>query len=133
VSAVVGTSEDGNALGQSGKCVKSGKSSVIVLTVADQKQADQLLASGRVQLSLADTYVAQQQVAQSNGAFMVAGPPYHTLFYGIATSKHTHLDRALIAALEVLIMNGAYKSILARWGLQAGALPASQVRANSRG
>jgi polar amino acid transport system substrate-binding protein len=127
VSAVVLSIGDLNALGQSKKCVQSHRSPVVVFTTPDQKHADQLLASGRVQLSLADTYDAEQQVAQSNGAFVIASPPYRGFYYALATGKHSHLDRALVVALKILIDRGTYKSILAKWGVQSEALQAPAV------
>jgi polar amino acid transport system substrate-binding protein len=133
VSVVAGTSEEGNALGQSKKCAESHEASVVVPIFPDQRQAAQALARGRVQISLADTYDVQQQVTQSRGAFVIAGPQYRTLLFGLATSKHSRLDRALVAALKVLIANGTYRSILAGWGLQSGALPASRVTVNGIG
>jgi polar amino acid transport system substrate-binding protein len=133
VSVVASTSEEGNALGQSKKCALSHQAPVFVPIFADQTQADQALARGRVQLSIADTYDAQQQVTQSHGAFVIAGPQYRTLLYGLATSKRSRLDRALVAALKVLIANGTYRAILAKWGLQSGALPPSRVRINGIG
>ena len=40
------------------------------------------------------------------------------------------LDRARLAALKVLESNGTYMSILSKWGIQGGAIPASEMKIN---
>jgi hypothetical protein len=35
-----------------------------------------------------------------------------------------------LAALKVLMSNGKYAAILSHWGIQAGAIPAAQVKIN---
>jgi ABC-type amino acid transport substrate-binding protein len=86
------TTEEGNALGQSKACVQHGQPPVVVL-IRDQRQADQVLSNRRVQLSLADTLVAENQVKQLNGTFVIASAPYRTALYGFATSKHADSTR----------------------------------------
>jgi polar amino acid transport system substrate-binding protein len=36
----------------------------------------------------------------------------------------------VLAALQELMKNGTYMQILTKWGIQAGAIPASQVKIN---
>ncbi len=38
--------------------------------------------------------------------------------------------KPMLAALKVLMKNGQYKTILTHWGIQAGAIPAAQVKIN---
>ena len=35
-----------------------------------------------------------------------------------------------IAAMKLLVSNGTYMQILTKWGVQSGAIPASQVKIN---
>ena len=57
---------------------------------------------------MADSPVAAYQVKQSNGQFKLVGSPYATAPYGIAIPKSSGLDKAVLAALKVLIENGTY-------------------------
>jgi polar amino acid transport system substrate-binding protein len=129
VSVESGTTEEADAKTQSGKCTKAGKPAVNVLVFNTQTEANLAVSSGRAQLGFADTPVADYQVKQSSGMFKIVGAPYATGPYGLAMPKNG-LDKAVLAALQELVKNGTYASILAKWGLQGIAIPASQVKIN---
>ncbi|MGA2927225.1 MAG: ABC transporter substrate-binding protein [Solirubrobacteraceae bacterium] len=130
VSVESGTTEESDAQGQSGKCTKAGKPKVSVLVFPTQTAANLALSSGRAQLSMADSPVAAYQVKQSAGAFKLVGTTYGTAPYGLAIPKNLGLTSAVLAALKALIANGSYISILDKWGIQSGAIPASEVKIN---
>jgi polar amino acid transport system substrate-binding protein len=130
VSVESGTTQETDAKAQSGKCKSGGKSAVNVLVFPTQTAANLALSSGRAQVSMADSPVADYQVKQSNGAFKITGQSYGTAPYGLAIPKTSHLAPAVLAALKVLMTNGTYMSILQKWGIQSGAIPASQVKIN---
>jgi polar amino acid transport system substrate-binding protein len=130
VSVESGTTEESDAQGQSAKCVKAGKPKVDVLVFPTQTAANLALSSGRAQISMADSPVAAYQVKQSNGAFKLVGPTYGTAPYGLAIPKTTGLAPAVLAAVKAVIANGAYVTILKKWGIESGALPASEVKIN---
>ncbi|MGO9754041.1 MAG: ABC transporter substrate-binding protein [Solirubrobacteraceae bacterium] len=130
VSVESGTTEETDAQGQSLKCTKAGKAKVNVLVFPTQTDANLALSSGRAQLSMADSPVAAYQIKQAGGAFKITGQTYGTAPYGLALSKSGGLDKAVLAALQELMSNGTYTSILSKWGIQAGAIPASQVKIN---
>ncbi len=130
VSVESGTTEESDAQGQSKKCTAGGKPKVNVLVFPTQTAANLALSSGRAQISMADSPVAAYQVKQSNGAFKLVGPTYGTAPYGLAVPKASGLAPALLAALLVVEKNGTYKSILDKWGVQAGAIPASEMKIN---
>ena len=129
VSVESGTTEEADAKTQSAKCTKAGKPAVNVLVFNTQTEANLAVSSGRAQLGFADTPVADYQVKQSSGAFKIVGAPYATGPYGLAIPKNG-LDKAVLAALQELVKNGTYTSILAKWGLSGIAIPASQVKIN---
>jgi polar amino acid transport system substrate-binding protein len=79
---------------------------------------------------MADSPVAAYAVKKSNGQFKIVGTTYGTAPYGLAVPKNSGLDKPVQAALKVLISNGTYSSIMAKWGLQSGAISASQVKIN---
>lgn len=116
------TTEQMDAQTQSGKCKKAGKPAVTVLVFPDQNAANLALASGRAQLGFADTPVAAYQVKKTNGQFKLVGQTFASAPYGLAVPKNSGLDKAVLAALEVLMKNGMYTSILTHWGVQAGAI-----------
>ncbi len=130
VSVESGTTEETDAKGQSAKCKSGGKPAVNVLVFPTQSAANLALSSGRAQISMADSPVAAYQVKQSGGMFKLVGDTYGTAPYGLALPKSANSAPAVLAALKVLEANGTYKSILTHWGVESGALPASQMKIN---
>lgn len=130
VSVESGTTEETDAKAQSVKCKTAGKAAVNVLVYPTQTAANVALSSDRAQLSMADSPVAAYQVKQAHGTFKLVGQTYGTAPYGLAFPKSSSLDKAALAALKVLMTNGTYTKILTHWGIQSGALPASEVKIN---
>ena len=129
VSVEKATTEQSDAQTQSAKCKKAGKPGVTVLVFPDQNGANLAVASGHAQLGFADTPVASYQVKKTGGQFKLVGAAYAPAPYGLAMPKNG-LDKAVLAALQELVKNGTYSSILGKWGLQGIAIPASQVKIN---
>src|SRR5579884_3260485 len=130
VSVEKGTTEETDATTQGKKCKSAGKPGVTVLPFPDQNGANLAVSSGRAQLGFADTPVAAYQVKQSSGTFKLVGAPYASAPYGLALPKSPNLAPAVLAALKDLQKNGTYMRILTKWGIQAGAIPASQMKIN---
>ena len=130
VSVESGTTEETDAKAQSGKCKAAGKPAVNVLVFPTQTAANLALSSGRAQVSMADSPVAAYQVKQSNGTFKITGVTYGTAPYGLAIPKKSGLAPAVLAAVKVLEGNGTYMQILQKWGIQSGAIPATQMKIN---
>jgi len=129
VSVESGTTEQADAKTQSGKCTKAGKPGVHVLVFSTQTEANLAVSSGRAQLGFADTPVADYQVKKSGGLFKLIGTAYAPAPYGLAVPKGG-FDKAVEAALKVLVSNGTYGKIFAKWGLQGIEIPASGVKIN---
>ena len=91
-----------------------------------QSAANSAVESARQQAGFADSQVAGYIVSQSKGAFKLAGKAINVAPYGIALSKKTTFDKAILAAMNVLIKNGVYLSILKHWGVQSGAVKAAR-------
>jgi polar amino acid transport system substrate-binding protein len=130
VSVESGTTEETDDKGETAKCKSSGKAAVNVLVFPTQTAANLALSSGRAQVSMADSPVAAYQVKQSHGTFKITGQTFGTAPYGLALPKTSGLAPAVLAAMKVLISNGTYMQILTKWGIQSGAIPASQVKIN---
>ena len=122
VAVESGTTEQSDAQTQNTSCHKAGKSGVAVQSYADQNSANLAVSSGRADVGFVDSQVGGYIVQQSKGAFKTAGSAIAVSPYGIAFSKSTKLDKATQAALKVLVSDGIYSKILAKWGLQAGSL-----------
>ena len=125
-----GTTEQADANTQSKKCKAAGKPAVTVLPFADQNGANLALVSGRAQLGFADSPPAEYQVKKSNGQFKLVGQSYANAPYGLAVPKNGGLAKPIQAAILALMKDGQYKAILTHWGVQAGAIPASQMKIN---
>jgi polar amino acid transport system substrate-binding protein len=119
VAVEKGTTQQEDAEAQSKKC---GAKAAKVLTFPDQNGANLALSSGRAQVGMADTPVADYLIKQSNGQFKLVGQSYGTAPYGIALPKNSGLAAPVKAALEHLMKNGKYLSILKRWSIQSGAI-----------
>jgi polar amino acid transport system substrate-binding protein len=127
VAVEKGTTQADDASAQSAKCTAAGKPAVTVNAFPDQSGANLALSSGRAQLSMADSPVADYQVKLSNGAFKLVGTPYGTAPYGIAIPKKSGLAQPMLAAVKALIANGEYKKILDKWGVADGAIAAPEI------
>jgi polar amino acid transport system substrate-binding protein len=122
VAVEKGTTEEADATTQGRKCTKAGKPGVKVLSFPDQNGANLALSSGRAQLGFADSPPAAYQVKKSGGQFKLVGPTIANAPYGLAVAKNSGLTKPILAALQALMKNGQYKSILTHWGIQSGAI-----------
>jgi len=122
VAVEKGTTQQDDSTGQSKKCTSAGKKAVKVLTFPDQNGANLAITSGRAQVGMADSPVADYQVKQSGGQFKTVGTPYGTAPYGIAIPKGNGMDKPVLDAVKALMANGQYKAILTKWGIADGAI-----------
>ena len=126
VAVESGTTEQSDAAGQSKKCTAAGKKAVTVLAYPTQTQANLTLSAGRAQVMMADTPVAAYQVKLSNGKFKLEGA-YGVAPYGIAIPKNNGMAKPIMDAINKLIATGVYGKIMAKWGLQEGAVTTATI------
>jgi polar amino acid transport system substrate-binding protein len=120
VSVEAGTTQETDAKAESKKCTTG---TVQVDAFPTQSGANLALSNGRDTVSMADSPVAAYQVKQSNGNFKLSGQAYGTAPYGIAIPKQAGaMDQAVLTAVKGLIADGTYMKILAKWGIQSGAI-----------
>jgi polar amino acid transport system substrate-binding protein len=122
VAAEKGTTQADDAAAQSKKCTAAGKKAVAVSVFPDQNGANLAINSGRADVGMADSPVADYQVKQSGGQFKTVGTPYGEAPYGIAIPKDNGMAPAVKDALASLIADGSYTKILTKWGVQDGAI-----------
>jgi polar amino acid transport system substrate-binding protein len=122
VSVEKGTTEASDSTNQSKKCKAAGKPAVTVDAYNDQNEANLAISSGHDQVGMADSPIAAYQVKKSNGQFKLVGTSYGVAPYGIALPKGNGMAAAVLAALKGLIADGTYAKIMAKWGVQSGAI-----------
>ncbi|MFD7902642.1 ABC transporter substrate-binding protein [Kitasatospora sp. NPDC059722] len=105
-------------------CVKAGKPTVPNDGDKFDLQTDvtQALVSGRDQVMLADSPVVDYAIKQTNGQLEKVGDVTDTAPYGVVLAKGSDLTKAVQGAVQSLMADGTYKSILEKWGVQAGAI-----------
>jgi polar amino acid transport system substrate-binding protein len=117
-----GTTEESEIPDLSKKCTTAGKKAITGLSSDDQNGANLALTSGRADVGSADSPVAAYAVKQLAGKIALAGQIYETAPYGIAIPKQPGLAPAIKAAVASMIADGSYKTILDKYGDDAGAI-----------
>jgi polar amino acid transport system substrate-binding protein len=127
VAVEKGTTQADDAGAQDKKCKADGKAGVTVLVFPDQNGANLALSSGRADVGMADSPVADYLVKQSGDQFKLTGQVYGTAPYGIAIPKDSGMAEPVLAAVKAVIASGEYKKILDKWSIGAGAISAPQI------
>jgi polar amino acid transport system substrate-binding protein len=122
VAVEKGTTEEEQAEAQKKTCGKEGKKAVTVLVYTGQNAVNLSVSSGRAEVGMADSPVVAYQIKEANGAFKLVGKSYGFAPYGFAIPKTSGMTAPIQAAMKVIIANGTYHSILAKWGLTEGAI-----------
>jgi polar amino acid transport system substrate-binding protein len=129
-----GTTQEADATAQSKKCTAAGKQAVNVQSFETQDAANLAMSSGRVEVVMADSPVADWAVKQSNGRFKIVGTSYGTAPYGIAIPRpqgtpegQAPMSKPTLDALNKLMADGTYQAILEKWGIQDGAISNPQI------
>ena len=131
VAVETGTVEQTDAQNASKLC--TGGKKVSVLAFPTQTEANLAVSSGHANVGFLDSQIAGYVVSANKGKFKLVGNAVNVAPYGIATPKTTaggQLAQAIQAALKTLVKNGTYMAILTKWGVSAGALPASKIVLN---
>jgi polar amino acid transport system substrate-binding protein len=126
-----GTTQEDVAKAQRDKCKASGSDLTIGAYDTDV-DAQQALRAGRSVADMNDFPVAAYVAQQSNGEFEVVGEQIEAGPYGIAVRKEdTTLRDNIKKALEAVIEDGTYDSILAKWNVTQGALKTAAINGGS--
>jgi polar amino acid transport system substrate-binding protein len=105
------------------KCKADGKPAITIDRYQRQDQATAAVVSGKDDAMLADSPVLAYAVKQTNGQLELLGDIYDAAPYGYVIKKaQTDFAEAVADALKALIADGTYKTILTKWGVQAGAI-----------
>ena len=131
VAVESGTTEETDAKAQSVKCKATGKPGVNVLVLPDPDRSQPgAFQRPRADLDgrLAGRGLSGQAVTRELQARRRR--PTATAPYGLAIPKNSTLDKAVLAGVKQLMSNGTYNKIMTKWGIQSGAIPASEVKIN---
>ena len=122
VATTRGSREMVFAAEQNPKCEAAGKKPINALAFNDGNGAAEAMLSGRADLYWLGSTAVSYFVAQSKGRAKVVGSYTDTSYLGVALPKGSDLAVPLQAAMQHLIDNGAYGKIVAKWGLEDGAI-----------
>jgi polar amino acid transport system substrate-binding protein len=111
-------------------CTKAGKPAITVTTFADQGSAVLAVQSGQADATTATVTNLGYVSAQAKGKFRLGGPTYNYVYIGIATKKGNGVAKSLAKAINVLIKNGTYHKILAKYGVTDDAVTQAKVNPN---
>jgi len=114
---------------KSQECTDAGKEPINILKFDTQDEATNALALGRADAMSADSPITQYAVSQVGDKIELAGDSFDTAPYGIAVQKDSALSAALQAALQSMVDDGTYKSILDDWGVFSGAVSSITINA----
>ncbi len=128
VSVQTGTVQDDIELpAKNDACVKAGKPAIEVLKFEGQDEATDAVRSGRVDAMTSDYPVTVYAIKNSAGQLEAAGELFKTAPYGWVIPQRSPLGDALLKALEHVMQSGDYKTILANWQVENGAIEAPKI------
>jgi polar amino acid transport system substrate-binding protein len=113
---------------RSAQCVADGLRPITPVVVAAEADARTALLSGRADAMVEDAPIALYETAHSDGLLQIAGEQIDKAPYGFALAKEDKpMDDAILRAMQDLIDDGEYATILFHWGLTAGRVPAATL------
>ncbi|WP_329480705.1 ABC transporter substrate-binding protein [Kribbella sp. NBC_01510] len=105
------------------KCKADGKPEIKLVVREKQDQATADLVGGKADAMLADSPVVLYAISQTNGQLEKLGDIYDAAPYGYVVPKaQTAFAQAIVEALKAMNADGSYKSTLAKWNNDSGAI-----------
>jgi polar amino acid transport system substrate-binding protein len=104
------------------KCAAAGKQPINSLAFNDGNGAAEAMMSRRADLFWLGSTAVNYFVAQTKGRAKVVGSYTDISYIGVALPKGSDMAGPLRAAIQHLIDNGTYGKIVAKWGLEGGAV-----------
>ena len=116
-------------------CTTAGKSAIKITQLPDAPSMENALRAGSGDAVMMDSFVAQGAAAKAGDGeyFDVVSDPaapngYEAGYVGIAIlKKDTQLRDAIQAALQSLIDDGQYATLLAKWNMSANGVPSASI------
>ncbi|WNI22494.1 ABC transporter substrate-binding protein [Streptomyces sp. ITFR-16] len=120
------------AKAESKKC--TGGKKIAIEAYDNDLEAQTRLRSGGADAGSSDFPVAAYAVKTSGGGkdFQIVGDQVEAAPYGIAVAKgNDQLTKAVKAAMDAIIKSGEYEKIIAKWGVEAGAVTEAKLNGGS--
>ncbi|MFG2407915.1 ABC transporter substrate-binding protein [Streptomyces brevispora] len=120
------------AKAESKKC--TGGKKIAIEPYDNDLEAQTRLRSGGADAGSSDFPVAAYAVKTSGGGkdFQIVGEQVEAAPYGIAVAKgNDKLTQAIKAAMDEIIKSGEYEKIIAKWGVEAGAVTEAKLNGGS--
>ena len=134
VAVETGTTEEQDELPAKSKaCTDAGKPAIQILKFDGQDQATNAVVLGQADAMSADSPITDYAIAKSGGKLQAAGKTFEVAPYGVAVDKGSKLGVALQKAYQAIVDDGTYMKILAKWGVQDGALSTITINAAANG
>ena len=128
VAVQTGTVQVEDITARSKKCTDGGKGAIIIDQYQAQSDATAAVVSGKDEAMLADSPVCAYAVKQTSGQLQLVGDIYESAPYGYVVNKdQKDFADAISGAVQKLIEDGTYATILKRWGVDAGGIKTSAV------
>lgn len=122
IAVMAGGSAENVIKEQSSRCVADGKPAVEVQSFADQPSSILAVRSKRSDAFFSSQAPLTYFVQQSGGGLELAGVGqdngFGDIHQGAVVPKDSPLGPVLLEAFEILMENGTYKEIMAKWGLE---------------
>jgi polar amino acid transport system substrate-binding protein len=108
---------------RSKKCTDASKTAITIDEFVDQTAATTSVTTGKDDAMLADSPVCAYAVKKTSGQLELLGEIYDSAPYGAVIAKdQTAFAETIRDALKALIADGTYRTVLTKWGVEAGAL-----------
>jgi polar amino acid transport system substrate-binding protein len=128
VAVQKGTVQVDDVTARSKKCTQANKSKITIDQYPAQSAATAAVVTGKDDAMLADSPVVAYAVKQTNGQLALAGDIYDSAPYGYVLKKaQGEFAQAIADALKAVIADGSYRTALAKWGVEQGAITDPQV------
>lgn len=110
-----------------GNCINAGKPAPTPVLLPDQAGVNSAVVSGRADAFTGDTPIVIYQGTLENGQIQLAGKTTDEAPYGIAFKKGSPLVPIFHDAVQKLMDDGTYDTIIKTWHLEAGAIHTSVI------
>lgn len=128
IAVQTGTVEDEALDGLMADCEAAGKPDITPLRYASQADVTTNLVGGKADVMYADSQVVAYAVTQTGGQIEQLGDIFADSLHGIAIAKDdTALAQAVQAAVQKLIDDSDYTTILDAWGNASGAVTTAEL------
>jgi polar amino acid transport system substrate-binding protein len=132
VAVQTATVEQDDLTAKSKACTDAGKPAIHVDAYVKQDDATAAVVSGKDDAMSADLPVCIDAVNKTNGKLATDGAQYGAAPYGYVVPKNDgQFAQAIQGAVQDLIKDGTYNTVLTHWKVAQGAIPTSQINPTS--